>query len=214
MSTCSFSKDLNDLEVGFDNIDNVLDEKGFLLAFIKYKALPFEELLSSKKIDYRKRCNDFVRKALESGYTLIDIKYDSFHTMSVLLRKPSSKPKPNIHIIHVKTNNFDWVEDYKSAQMNLKDNEQIWLLANDKHSGIIGAFNCLKKEPFGDHIRFVMSENLSGNTIPKEVLELDLQHNVFSDGVWGQMRHLLLDKQSLKLKETKHAYINVQNKGN
>lgn len=212
ISVCNISVNDIDPRPVLNPIFNSLDENGFLLAFLKYKELPFESLLVRDKIDYKKRVQDFINKALELGFIIINKKYDSLQTIAILFRKPNTR-RVTKKIIQVSNNNFNWVDKYKKAQEDNKENHQIWLVTNEKHSGILGAINCLRREPYGDFIKCVLSEQLNGKRIPDEIFKYDLQQNVFRNGVWGQMRHIILETESFKLKPTQHAYVNVQNKG-
>lgn len=87
---------------------------------------------------------------------------------------------------------------------------------NDPNSGIIGLFNCLRREPGGENIRcvFIPDEGPKfdvSSEFYKKQLQKDMPVNIYKGGRWGTYRHLLLPEEPLV--ESEHCFVNVTVRG-
>lgn len=113
------------------------------------------------------------------------------------------------------TTDFNWL---KPLQENLLNNTPIVVyVQNIPQSGILGFFNCLRREPIGKRLSCFF---INDDKAPKFDLNHDfyqkqykkgLSVNVFKNGEWGSYRHLLLEKEIVV--EREHCYVNTVVKG-
>ncbi|KAJ6633803.1 Fatty acid synthase, partial [Pseudolycoriella hygida] len=111
--------------------------------------------------------------------------------------------------------NFAWVSDLKH-QVTKKNT---LLFSNGKFSGILGFFNCLKKEP---RIKSLRSVFVTDDVIDKfelndrffsHQLSLGLPVNVYKYKKWGTYRHLDLPSITYNKSNSKHAFVNILTRG-
>nr|XP_050846967.1 fatty acid synthase-like [Vespula vulgaris] len=140
----------------------------------------------------------------------------------ILLRK-TNKLAENTIIIHVKSNEFDWLHKVqpilaKNEERNIQNTRIILVEEGNFESGLLGFINCLQKEPGGNIFRAVLIQDLKAPKfslkIPfySEQLKTDLVTNVLRPGnVWGSYMHQLLPSRQPKL--SYHAIINQPVRG-
>ena len=68
------------------------------------------------------------------------------------LWKKLSNENLNDTIVNLDTNNFQWIEQIKTLLSN-SSSQRIWLVSNQLDNGILGFFNCLRREPGGQSLR-------------------------------------------------------------
>lgn len=89
--------------------------------------------------------------ATESGLSLICSKIDRSAKRVLLFRK-LAEITDNPRIIHVRSSNWDWIENAKDELA--KSRGPVWFVStNDPESGVVGFVNCLRREPGGERAR-------------------------------------------------------------
>lgn len=162
-----------DLNAVFKSVQEVLKPNGFFLVYMRSQLCPAEKFLY-KVADYE--CDGPSTERLESIYEagknaklqLVAEKSDKTGCYLLLFRRLETNLKVEeqnlIHIEHEKQSN--WLEALKSLLEDVKSksaaesvNKNIWLIANDtQYNGIVGMVNCLRKEPGGERIRFILDQ--------------------------------------------------------
>lgn len=104
-----------------------------------------------------------------------------------LLQKPSQISfKSSINV----DESFGWITNLQEL---IKTEPNVVLFAQNELSGVLGLFNCLKKEPGYENVRLVFSfdENVPTFSLCEEFymkqLKKGLSVNVFKDGEWGML---------------------------
>lgn len=127
----------------------------------------------------------------------------------VLLRKKSPVQKWNV--IRIEENEFSWLPAVQSA---VKNGEKTVIYAQDETtSGILGLFNCIRREPGGDNLRCVFIKDHSAPpfdpSLPfyKRQLDKDVASNVYENGEWGTYKHLSITGNEMA--EREHGYVNA-----
>ncbi|UJR30710.1 hypothetical protein I4U23_018230 [Adineta vaga] len=119
-------------------------------------------------------------------------------------------------IINLDGHNFQWIEQIKPLLSN-SSSQRIWLVSKELDNGILGFFNCLRREPGGQSLRCVQiqtNENILNDNVWKTLKSKDLAVNIYQNGVWGSYvhRHLRTSNESSWI-ETDNAHVNVLNRG-
>ncbi|XP_044764314.1 fatty acid synthase-like [Coccinella septempunctata] len=124
-------------------------------------------------------------------------------------------------------------KQFKTINVSLEDEEFTWLptlqnlLKNDSHviiysqneeySGILGLFNCIRREPGGMNVRcFIIFDKNAPPFDPKHPfyaaqMRRNMSVNIYKNGQWGTYRHLLMDQ--LEEVETEHSFVNPLTRG-
>lgn len=128
----------------------------------------------------------------------------TIHTLSnetlVLLRKKRQPIESQVINMSRSTENCDWMDPLKKAVS--KDQHVILYAENDSFNGIIGFLNCLRKEPGGENVICVFTQDNSAppfsaeDEFYKEIIKKRLTFNIYKDGMWGTYRHVKLQKTS------------------
>ncbi|KNC21351.1 hypothetical protein FF38_13054 [Lucilia cuprina] len=138
---------------------------------------------------------------LQKNYYLISLLpclNSSFSILILLKRQPikqlAEENAERFIKISEYDNKFQWINELKSVI-----GKRVVLVAeNEKHNGLIGLVNCLRKEPETPNIRCVFIDDMSAPgfdpNLPfyKNQLKLGLAINVYRQGQWGSYRHLEL----------------------
>jgi len=91
----------------------------------------------------------------------IDLPTDQFQTANFVqiakrknyqLWKKLSNENYNDTIINLDEKNFQWIEQIKTLLSN-PSSQRVWLVSNQLDNGILGFFNCLRREPGGQTLR-------------------------------------------------------------
>lgn len=176
-----------------NNASESVIESGFILSVEPHKYSRAE----------LKNLDDFVlvseSKTEENTYVLMKRERDSVPTQ----------------IIPIQQTNFKWIEQLKKIMQESKDSEERVLLVSDDNPfcGLIGLFNCLKREEGGSKLRCVFTFGSKFSMAQhKDQIKKDLLVNVLKDGTWGSFRHLPVYSNDRTL-NVEHAYVNTLVRG-
>uniref|UniRef100_A0A6G1SKN2 Fatty acid synthase n=2 Tax=Aceria tosichella TaxID=561515 RepID=A0A6G1SKN2_9ACAR len=166
-----------DVSAIFESACEALRPNGFLLALARTRLAPAEKflykvgdyILDSQTMERRELIAKAARSCNAQGrLQLVGEKTDKFGCCLMLFRKLDNKinlaEQNLLHIEHGKHAN--WLEplkmlmnDVKSKSASESVNKNIWLIANDSvQSGLVGMFNCIRKEPGGERVRFILDQ--------------------------------------------------------
>ncbi|XP_050524285.1 fatty acid synthase [Daktulosphaira vitifoliae] len=151
----------------------------------------------------------------------VDVCFDTtLEGERLLLVKKPVEQTDNPIVVKISSSEFSWLSSLqnilKPDDVN-KDRKVILLAEKEQSNGIIGLFNCIRKEPGGERTRcfFIMDSNAPDfsleNPFYKSQLKKNLALNVLKNNTWGSYRHLLLEPPSLV--ECEHAYVNSTIRG-
>lgn len=156
----------------FDSVQDCLRPNGFLLTFLRTQLSPAEKFLY-KVCDYEVKQNKdryelIIDASRRAKLQLIGEKTDKTGCVLMLFRKLDEKIKlEDQTLLHIQHGEYaNWVEPIKKLLNDVKSrtaseavNKNIWLIANDtSYNGIVGMVNCLRKEPGGERIRFLLDQ--------------------------------------------------------
>lgn len=156
----------------FESIYESLRPNGFALAFLRVQLSPAEKFLY-KIADYELRQKEerlelVSEAAKKAKLQLIGEKTDKTGCVILLFRKLDDKINvKDQNLLHIQHGNqANWLEalkkllnDVKAKSSSENANRNIWLVANDcTYNGIVGMVNCLRKEPGGERIRFLLDQ--------------------------------------------------------
>ncbi|XP_054169344.1 fatty acid synthase-like [Oppia nitens] len=218
------------LEDQIHALSDTLKFNGFLFLMGRSKLTPPEntvyELLgqnSSHGILSVKELDRFIELAPKAGLKLVGKKSDSYTTNIAVFRKVMTDRRKPI-VLNIPNGNYeDWVEPLKKIVVENKDSDDpknIWLVANDSpYNGTIGLLNCLRQESGGVFVRCIfdydqkLDKEVDFEKSPyNELFETDLVCNIFKNGKWGSLRHILLPEEQETI-DSEHAYLNVVTRG-
>ncbi|KAK9884211.1 hypothetical protein WA026_005161 [Henosepilachna vigintioctopunctata] len=133
----------------------------------------------------------------------------------ILFRQSKTKNTTN-KVIHVsnKDEDFGWLERLQEAAKN--DEHTILYCQDEEENGLMGLFNCIRKEPGGMNTKCVLT---FGNVPPfsqsepfyERQLRKNMAVNVYKNGRWGTYRHLLMN--NVEDVESEHFYANPLTRG-
>lgn len=161
-----------DVDAVFDSIRDSLRSNGFLLTYLRTQLSPAEKFLY-KVCDYELKQNKdryelIMEASRRAKLQLIGEKTDVTGCVLLLFRKLDDKLKlEDQTLLHIQHGDYsNWVEPLKKLLNDVKAksasetlNKNIWLIANDTlYNGIVGMVNCLRKEPGGERIRFLLDQ--------------------------------------------------------
>ncbi|CAH1398200.1 unnamed protein product [Nezara viridula] len=118
-------------------------------------------------------------------------------------------------IISIEQTNFKWIEQLKKIIQESKDPEERILLVSDDNPfcGLVGLFNCLKREEGGDKLRcFFTPGSKFSMAQHSDQIKKDLLVNVLKDEAWGSFRHLPVYSNEHSV-NVEHAYVNALVRG-
>lgn len=110
---------------------------------------------------------------------------------------------------------FEWINKLK-AQLSKKNT---LLVSDGKLSGILGFFNCLRKEPKIKNLRsvFIVDDATPefdlDNAFFKHQLSLGLPVNVYKNNKWGTYRHLNFPSITFAKSNSKHTFVSLLTRG-
>ena len=161
-----------DVQAIFESAQEALRPNGFMIAFVRTQLAPAEKFLY-KVCDFEVRQRDDRRElvleaARASKLRLVGEKTDKTGCNLLLFRKLDDQIKlaeqSMVQVCHGQQANWleaikKLLEDVKSKSASEAANKNIWLLANDcSYNGIVGMVNCLRKEPGGERLRFILDQ--------------------------------------------------------
>lgn len=128
----------------------------------------------------------------------------------LVLRFPKEELKPPTKVIQITPNVEDWLEPLKLA---VKSESVVIYAENDKTSGILGLFNCVRREiSSGATLTCFFIEDPSAPTFDishpfyKMQLQQGMTMNVFKNNQWGTYRHLKIQENTEILPRSDHYY--------
>lgn len=110
--------------------------------------------------------------------------------------------------------NFEWIN-----QLRNQVRKTTLLVSEEKTSGILGFYNCLRKEPNMKRLRcfFIADESSpefnSDDEFYKPQLSLGLPVNVYKYKKWGTYRHLSFPSIAAQKSQSKHTFVNLLTRG-
>lgn len=188
---------------------------------IKYKCMNDEEFLKSIKSVLHE--NGFII-SIENSVDLACINENlqivaswKLNNSKVFMIKFKKSQEPTKLCVKITQNVDEWIEPLKRAIAN--ESSVIVYAQNDKSSGIMGLFNCIRKEPNGDKLRCVLINDDSAppfkcdDPFYKSQLDYGMVMNVYDNKQWGSYRHIKLMKMQEKKTRTEHYFANSLIKG-
>lgn len=145
------------------------------------------------------------------GFSLISVIKIPDEALILFQRKQPEVEKTVINI-DSKDTNFEWLNPLKEA---VKTGVTIALEQNNSDSGLLGLFNCMRREPGGDKIRCVLIDDENApqfdlnDPLYSKQMKLDLAVNVYRNGQFGAYRHLCLQKDTEEKSREDHYYANL-----
>lgn len=170
--------------------------------------------------------NGFVISREPAGFDIlvdrherVDVEIITIHSVEneilVMLRKRKSSAEDCFFNMSNSGESFDWLNPLQTAISNGKN--VILYAQNEPLNGILGLFNCLRKEPDGGNVKCVFVQDVSdppfnpNNKFYRNVLDKGLAVNVYKSGKWGTYRHLKLKAPFCKAVD--HSFVSIGTKG-
>lgn len=230
-STCPI---LGEHCVNFDSILKsmlaALAERGFALIILRDQVFPVEKHLA--RLLGREIENEDISRVAEleaalekSTFRLVSHKSDLFGVHAFLVRKISTDIiLEEQHFLQVRNTNInDWFIELQEKIRELSKDENsrrnVWLLANEATSGVVGFINCLHKEPLGSRVRCILNADPTASLDPssdsiKELIKQDLFINAIGpNGIFGNYKHFTLPIEDYEHIAVEHCYLNVTTRG-
>lgn len=154
----------------FESIYEALRPNGFMLTYARTQLSPAEKFLYKVTDHEVRQKEDRLELLLEASrkckFQLISEKTDQTGCVLLLFRKLDDQIKlEEQNLLHIEHGKYStWLEPLKKLLEDIRAksasetlNKNIWLIANDTNqNGLIGMVNCLRKEPGGERIRFLL----------------------------------------------------------
>lgn len=161
-------------------------------------------------------CDDLLIKLMPNGFQVISvIKTDDGESI-VLFQFNKTPPTIASKVVKITADNYDWLDELKQS---ISKCPVIAYSEREKHSGIIGLVNCIRKEPNGLSLKCVFIDDHRAppfdvdHPFYKSQLKQGLAINVFRNGHWGSFRHTLLQQNKVAMKRIDHCYANCITRG-
>ncbi|CAG2054468.1 unnamed protein product [Timema podura] len=157
------------------------------------------------KIDYQ----------LESGLEII---FDQVvDNERILLLRKAAQVLSTV-VIPITETSYSWLPAIQTALKDISPTKRIVLVAeNEPFNGIMGLFNCIRREPGGEIARvvFILDPKAPPFSLEEPLysdqLKKDLVANVYKNGEWGSFRHLAFQENAAI--KVPHSYVNVTTRG-
>ncbi|XP_050502323.1 fatty acid synthase-like [Diabrotica virgifera virgifera] len=135
---------------------------------------------------------------------------------TLVLLKKNFKTKELIAVEVDRSDDLSWIEELKETVKSKKSDNVLVYAQNRPLSGIMGFFNCLKREPETNYMRSLFmfdSDQHFDKDSPfyKSQLSKQMAVNIWKDNQWGTYRHLVL--KNLDNVESEHCYANITVRG-
>nr|CAD7400388.1 unnamed protein product [Timema cristinae] len=121
-------------------------------------------------------------------------------------------------VIPITETSYSWLPAVQTALKDISPTKRIVLVAeNEPFNGIMGLFNCIRREPGGEIARvvFILDPKAPSFSLEEPLysdqLKKDLVANVYKNGNWGSFRHLALQENAAI--KVPHCYVNVTTRG-
>lgn len=230
-----------DLKILIPEMVKSLNANGFLLLLFRSGETSLESEIVKMVENGHRRTQSSSKKLMEVMSVLegcSDLEMISYRqlglTFSLLVRKVavSNADEVDITVIPVTLDSYKWIDQVKrvlsksltggkdkdKGQKATKQHRRVWLTSKDAESGLVGFFNCLRREgsDSGHVVRCYMNPNVSDDQItdiPADILRKDLTVNIVDDGgKLGSNRFSLIDKTEVK-RPSSHAYLDIKTRG-
>ncbi|XP_043070750.1 fatty acid synthase [Drosophila grimshawi] len=158
-------------------------------------------------------------KLPEQFHLITVIPIDNNEEVFVLLQNISKKLQLQPTVVKVSDSDmkFEWISQVQSA-ISMKSAVVAYAF-NEKHNGLVGLVNCLRKEPDGNLVTcFYIDDpkapefNLADPFYSSQ-FALGLAFNIYRHGTWGSLRHLNLPVNDEVKPRLDHIYGNVMQHG-
>ncbi|XP_065221985.1 fatty acid synthase-like isoform X2 [Planococcus citri] len=139
----------------------------------------------------------------------------------ILLLNKKTQNLPSSTIIKVTNESYSWLSEVQNAIINSKSTQGEELVVysqKEPMNGILGFFNCLKRERKAHSSRcfFIMDNNAPEFSLKdpfyKTQFNTNLSHNVYKNGTWGTYLHLPIEQNSEV--QVAHAFCVLEEVGN
>ncbi|CAG9832341.1 unnamed protein product [Diabrotica balteata] len=135
---------------------------------------------------------------------------------TLVLLKKNFKNKELVTVDVEKSDDLSWIEELKEIIKSKKSDNVLIYAQNKPLSGIMGLFNCLKREPESNYMRYLYMFDTDqpfdkDDPFYKTQLSKQMAVNIWKDNQWGTYRHLLL--KNLDNVESEHCYANITVRG-
>ena len=182
-------------------------------------------VIANENTDWQKICslvktNGFLLVSSEIQLDNEQLKNENFlliaNKTNYQLWKKLSNENLNDTIVNLDQTNFQWLDQIKNLLAN-PTSQRVWLVSNQIDNGLLGFFNCLRREPGGQILRAVQiqsSDNILNDNVWQTLKKRDLTVNIYRNQVWGSYvhRHLSTSNESSWF-ETDNAHVNILNRG-
>lgn len=213
------NKELDYPGVNLRNTKLVSETDVFIVFGVNILSKPqlFKDALTAVKDGYiiTRQTTTFDPEILSNNNLEILTNYKTENDQQILLRVVDVDTKPSTIIKIPNTlDDFTWLEPLKNAT---KYKQSVILLAQDEAiNGILGLYNCIRREYKTLNIRCVFTQDKAPTfdvsaDFYREQLKKQFAVNIFKAGKWGTYRHLLLDESPFS--DSEHAYVNTLKKG-
>ncbi|XP_030748833.1 fatty acid synthase-like isoform X2 [Sitophilus oryzae] len=155
---------------------------------------------------------DFDPSSCKSDETTLITVFSTEQEKLVFLRKVTEFKPPVVIKISSSDTEFSWLPKVRSVLEKEKDGNVLLYSLGETASGIMGLFNCIRREPGGLRSKLVF---IPDTEVPEfdinlpfyeSQLKKQLALNVYKNGQWGTYRHLLFDQSNIIQRE--HYYLN------
>ncbi|XP_065216376.1 fatty acid synthase-like [Planococcus citri] len=139
----------------------------------------------------------------------------------IILLNKKTKSGPIKQAIRVKNSSYSWISEIQNVLRNLDPEKQEKLIVyaeKEPTSGILGFFNCLKKEENGTNVRcfFILDPDAPtfsfDDEFYKSQFDKNLNYNIYKEGKWGGYWNLEMDPISDV--KCAHAFCTLEERGN
>lgn len=214
-------------ELLLESIWGALGDTGFALILLRDKLHAIEELLlaaiDKEVVSNESRLSELFTALNKTKLKIVGHKSDRLGVSCVLVRKVSTEMLPQDQTIYkISNNTAEWFEKLQTRLREIETepaNKNVWLVANQATSGVVGFISCLHKEPMGGRVRCILNadKNIELEADSEQVaniIQLNLYTNVINEkGQLGSYKHFTLPDNEIELVPSEHCYLNVVTRG-
>uniref|UniRef100_T1H7Z0 Carrier domain-containing protein n=1 Tax=Rhodnius prolixus TaxID=13249 RepID=T1H7Z0_RHOPR len=191
------------------NCLNSLKDSGFIITTEDIGTeFKMNDLITVASYNCNNKCIILLRKLV-----IVDFKFIT----TIYKMQGSLRNVQNDEIIKYDSDDFAWVPKAQKLLSTIENKKVIFFSEKQKHSGLLGFYNCLNKETDNRKARCVLimdnnAEKFSiTSTFYSDQLSKDLAINIYKNGKWGSYRHFLIDSSNII--KTQNAYVNFTTRG-
>lgn len=223
-SVVSNGQQMGDLTNAFTTFFEALKPKGFLLVICRHEHTFAEQTVATILGHQRLGMStDRVIKEAEKFNLILIANYcDIFSVNALLFRKNANEVPVKEQMFLELSDGFDWIDRIRTDLSEIEskpDGVNLWLVSrSDPKNGILGFYNCLKRELNANRVRLLM--NISSDSNEKDINEQrmrdivrkDLKINVIKDNVIG-FYQIVRMKATAQPIPSEHSYLNIKTRG-